>query len=159
MGKHPTVVQLLKGVSNERPPQPKRYFTWNVSQVLNYIISLPDNEYLNRKTLSLKTLTLLAVCQINRSKELAGITVKFMSHHDDYTQCVFGIRVKHSRKGTSTPQIYFHCFHTEPKVCPVTCLRFYEDVTKEDRKAQNTSGFFLALKKPHNPVSKTTLAR
>ena len=159
VGKHPTVVQLLKGVSNERPPQPKSYFTWNVSQVLNYIRSLPDNEFLNRKTLSLKTLTLLAVCQINRSKELAGITVKFMSHHDDYTQCGFGIRVKHSRKGTSTPPIYFHCFHTEPKVCPVTCLRFYEDVTKEDRKAQNTSGFFLALNRPHHPVSKTTLAR
>ena len=158
VGQHPMVSQLLKGVSNERPPQPRCYFTWDVSKVLNFIRTLPDNKELDFKTLSYKTLTLLAVCQINRSKELEGINVKFMAHHEDYTQCGFGIRVKHRRRGKPTPPIFFHAFPSEPKVCPVACLRYYESITKAARTEQNTSGFFLSTNKPHHPVTKSTLA-
>jgi hypothetical protein len=40
MGSHPLVLQLLKGVFNLRPPEPKYSYTWDVSKMLDFIKSL-----------------------------------------------------------------------------------------------------------------------
>ena len=40
IGSHPLVSQLLKGMFNLRPPQPRYSHTWNVSHVLSYTKSI-----------------------------------------------------------------------------------------------------------------------
>ena len=46
VGAHPLVSSLMKGVSNERPPQPKYRYIWNVEQVLESMRKLPGNKQL-----------------------------------------------------------------------------------------------------------------
>ena len=43
VGEHPMICQLLKGIFNSRPPQPRYSFTWDVSVVVGYIKSLGAN--------------------------------------------------------------------------------------------------------------------
>lgn len=46
IGKHPTVLQFMKGVYNLKPTVPKYSCVWDVSVVLDYISSLPCNDNL-----------------------------------------------------------------------------------------------------------------
>ena len=39
VGQHPKVCALLKGMFNQRPPQPRYVFIWDVKVMLNYIKS------------------------------------------------------------------------------------------------------------------------
>ena len=48
-GSHPLVCQLLKGVFQLRPPQPRYATTWQVSKVVHYISSLGSNSHLPTK--------------------------------------------------------------------------------------------------------------
>ena len=70
VGAHPLVTQLLKGISQLRPPVPKYSYTWNVSEVLDFIKSLGKNEKLNLKLLSFKLATLLSLTAPDRSSDL-----------------------------------------------------------------------------------------
>ena len=62
-GQHPTVVRLMKGVFNKRPPIPRHTYSWDVSKVTSYISSLDVNDNLSLKILSLKLVMLLAVAR------------------------------------------------------------------------------------------------
>ena len=66
-GQHPTIVRLLKGVYNDRPPLPRYSSTWNVQTVLDHLVALGDNDKLNLKQLSYKTVMLLALTCPSRS--------------------------------------------------------------------------------------------
>jgi len=48
---HPTIVRVLKGAYNKRPPLPKYSTTWEVSKVTSYITTLGDNHSLSLKSL------------------------------------------------------------------------------------------------------------
>ena len=59
IGKHPLVVNLMKGAYNKKTPVPKYTGFWDVSLVNNYIISLGPDEELSLSTLSSKLFMLL----------------------------------------------------------------------------------------------------
>ena len=158
-GSHPRVTELLKGVSNERPPNPGIHYTWDVDKVLMFMKSLPENGNLSRKMLTLKTVTLLGICNINRCMELAALNTKLMSKRPDHYQFGFGITTKHSRKGKPVPPVYFHSFPKDTKICPVQAIDDYSLITNDDRVAQNTFGLFLGIPKPHRPVESSTIGR
>jgi len=62
VGSNAKVCDLLSGVFNSRPPQPKYTFIWDIQIVLNYIKSnWSNNENLSDKQLSLKLSMLLAL--------------------------------------------------------------------------------------------------
>ena len=42
MGQHPYVLNLMKGIINNRPPKPGYSYTWDVHQVTEYIETLPE---------------------------------------------------------------------------------------------------------------------
>jgi hypothetical protein len=69
VGSHPLVSQLLWGIFNLRPPQPKYSHTWKVSHLLGYIKSLGPNENLSLKNLSFKLVTLLGLTGPDRSSD------------------------------------------------------------------------------------------
>ena len=60
-GSHPLVCQMLKGVYQLRPPQPRYATTWQVSKVVQFISSLGPNTQLSTKLLSYKLVGLLAL--------------------------------------------------------------------------------------------------
>ena len=47
VGEHPMICQLLKGIFNSRPPQPRYSFTWDVAVVVGYIKTLGANSTLS----------------------------------------------------------------------------------------------------------------
>ena len=52
VGEHPVICQLLKGMFNSRPPQPRYSSTWDVGVVTSYIYNLGQNAALSLKVLS-----------------------------------------------------------------------------------------------------------
>ena len=66
------VCQLLKGIFNSRPPQPRYSFTWDVSVVVKYIRGLGLNTSLSLKLLTQKLAMLWALTSAKRSSELAA---------------------------------------------------------------------------------------
>ena len=52
VGKHPTVVKLMKGIFNSNPPKPKYAGTWDVDLVLNFFKTAPPNDKLSLIQLS-----------------------------------------------------------------------------------------------------------
>ena len=78
-GQHPLVVRLLKGVFNVTPPKPKYNQMWNVSTVLDHIISLPQNSELSLLSLSKKLLALFALVSAQRTQTLANIDLKYLN--------------------------------------------------------------------------------
>jgi len=63
VGQHPTIVRVLKGAYNKRPPIPRYSNTWEVAKITSYIIALGDNKSLSLKLLSQKLVTLLALLE------------------------------------------------------------------------------------------------
>ena len=59
IGDPPRVCDLLSGVFNQRPPQPKYTFLGDVEIALEYLRNLPENNLLSDKTLTFKVVLLL----------------------------------------------------------------------------------------------------
>ena len=72
-------MRLLKGVFNVTPPKPKYNQMWNVSTVLDHIISLPQNSELSLLSLSKKLLALFALVSAQRTQTLANIDLKYLN--------------------------------------------------------------------------------
>ena len=66
MGKHTRVCNLVAGVYNKRPSEPRYCFVWDVETVLRYLKSLPANKILTTKMLTLKLTMLLALTSVSR---------------------------------------------------------------------------------------------
>ena len=151
------ITTLMKGISKSRPPQPKYPFIWDIQHVLDYINNLPNNDSLDDKTLTLKLTMLLSLCAIQRTSEVARLNTKFMANSK--TKYVFAIpgTVKHSRVGKRNPEIAFHAFDQNLKLCPVQTLDDY--INKTSAWRQNSDTVLLSYVKPHKSISQKTLAR
>ena len=159
VGKHPLVSTLMKGVSNERPPQPKYRYIWDVQRVLNACLDLPGNKQLTLKQLSYKVVTLLGLCNINRGAELHSLNCKWISRYEERFICAFGTRAKNSKKGKAAEPIHFKRFVEDEKLCPVLCLQEYIDRTQKWRVDSSFHPLFLGVNNPHKPVTKSTLTK
>ena len=79
IGKHPLISRFMRGVFNNRPPQPRYSFTWDVAKVLSHIRSLGTNDTLPMKELTHKLATILALANASRSSEIHALDVKCMT--------------------------------------------------------------------------------
>ncbi|CAB4035917.1 Poly P3, partial [Paramuricea clavata] len=152
VGSHPLVSQLLRGIFNLRPPQPKYSHTWKVSQLLGYIKPLGPNENLSLKNLSFKLVTLLGLTAPDRSSDLAKRDLRWRIFHPEGVSFSLSGLSKTSKPGDS-PKTSFHATFKEDKdLCPVECLKFYEIKTKEFRSGDEHNKLFLSHILPHNPL-------
>ena len=145
VGKHPLVRDLMKGASNLRPPQPRYRHIWDVEAVIQKMRVMPPNSSLTLKQLSYKVITLLGLCAIKRSGELAALNVKWKSTFSDKMVCSFGIRGKTSSQGQVAKPISFHRFASEDIICPAKCLEDYLQRTSKFRSENNTHMVFLSV--------------
>ena len=97
VGKHPTTRQLLKAISNKRPPQPRLAAVWDVQQVIKYIKAMPENTELTTRQLAMKATRLTALTCIPRASELHKLDTKYLEIKEDHLTFQIEGRVKHSR--------------------------------------------------------------
>ena len=76
IGQHPKVCQLLPGVFNKRPPQPKYTVIRDISKVIDSISTLGNNENLSTKIITLRLATLLAILSSNRASEVTYLGIR-----------------------------------------------------------------------------------
>ena len=156
-GQHPTIVRLLKGVYNDRPPLPRYSSTWNVQTVLDHLVALGDNDKLNLKQLSYKAVMLLALTRPSRSADLSQLDINRKHYKPDGVAFLPNALAKQSRQGRTLTEFFFPSFPNSPTLCPVNTLRSYEHRTQSLR-AQETK-LFIAIIKPHQVVTSSTIAR
>ena len=161
VGEHPMICQLLKGIFNSRPPQPRNSFTWDVSVVVGYIKSLGANSTLSLKVLSQKLAMLLALTSAERSSELAAHDLRFRSFYPEGVVFNLPCLTKSFRSGKNLKQSFHASFPEDKNLCVVECLREYEAPTKDMRPviAGQENKLFLSIVQPHKPVSSGTVAR
>ena len=158
VGKHPQVCELMKGVGNLKPPKPKFEKIWDVSQVLDYLKSLPDKKDLDLKNLTHKLTTSLGLMEVKRVLELHSLDLSFMTKYENYYVFYLDTTVKHSKKGKVPPPIEFHSIPEEGRICPVNALNHYIEVTKPFRKENGVKSLLLSVHRPHKAITKSTVA-
>ena len=77
VGQHPLVIQLLKGMFNNRPPKPRYSHTWDVTYVTKFLASLVINRSLSVKQLSLKFAMLFSLTCKERVSALTKLDVRY----------------------------------------------------------------------------------
>ena len=158
VGQHPLIVRLMKGVSISRPPQPRYQKTWNVSVVTAHLASLGCNKTMSIKQLSQKLCMLMALTCPERSSVMASLDITYMRHYPEGVKFSHTIFRKRAHSGNLGESVYPK--FTDESLCPVTCLSVYLERTKDWRAiSKDKPRLFLSIKKPHKPVSSSTLSR
>ena len=158
VGQHPLIVRLMKGVSISRPPQPRYQKTWNISVVTAHLASLGCNKTMSTKQLSQKLCMLMALTYPERSSVMASLDITYMRHYPEGVKFSHAIFRKRALCGNLGESVYPK--FTDESPCPVTCLSVYLERTKDWRAInKDKPRLFLSIKKPHKPVSSSTLSR
>ena len=121
--KHPNVCALLTGIFNQRPPQPRYVFIWDVVIVLQYIRThWYKNSSLNDTDLTCKLTTLLALTTASRASMIQHLNTEFMAKDKD--RYIFYFRKLHKswRKGQAPPAITYFAFSEDKALCVVETL-------------------------------------
>ena len=78
------VSSLIKGIFNQRPPQPRYTCIWYVQLVLDYLKKhFPDNKKLTDRQLILQVKILLALTSASRAGGLHDLDIRFMARTEN----------------------------------------------------------------------------
>ena len=92
VGEHTQVSSLITGMFNNRPPQPKHNFIWDVQLLLDYLKKeLPNNSNLSDKLLTFKAAMLLALTSASRIRSLHILDTRFMVKTKNFAKVCFQI--------------------------------------------------------------------
>jgi len=127
--------------------------------VTSYLESIGNNEQLPMDQLTYKTVILLALTRPSRSVDLANLSLDYRKYSPEGVTFTPTKLAKQSKQSKPLTNFFFPYFPDNKLLCPVTTLRAYEERTKERRNEHNKSQLFIALIKPYNPVTSSTIAR
>ena len=156
IGKHPTVLQFMKGVYNLKPTVPKYSCVWDVSVVLDYISSLPCNDNLSLKDLTCKLAILIALVSADRGQSIAFLDLNFLKILPSKAVFMINKLTKTSRPGKPAKRVILPAYSKCKKLCVKSTLQCYIDRTKQLR---SSSILFISIFKPHKQVTSSTIAR
>ncbi|KAM8975733.1 LOW QUALITY PROTEIN: uncharacterized protein RCH25_020573 [Pelodytes ibericus] len=152
-GRHILVCRLLKGIRLNRPPRPRYSCLWDVNVVFILFQSWPNNCDLSLQQLSAKLAMLCCLISCKRVSDVRALDISARSFTPEGVSFDISRRTK-----TSITSVFYPAFPHNPKLCPVLCLKKYELRTLPFR-TQSRPELFLALRRPHSPISTTSLAR
>ena len=157
VGQHPLVSRVMKGAFNLRPPQPRYEATWDVTIVLHYIESLGSSNSLPLQRLW-KLAMLMALTRPSRSADLTRLDLRYTPDGVVFQEAGLA---KQSRQKNPRAEFFFPAFSQNTALCPMATLRVYEQKTESFRSLEDEgrTRLFLAVVRPHKPVSSSTLAR
>ena len=156
VGKHPRISSILTGIFNNRMPQPKYCFVWDVEVVLKYLDSLHTDK-LELKMLTYKTTMLLALAESSRAHEICYLDTYYLTKHSSGYTFQFGKITKTVRRNKLRPPIKYKHFHTNENLCPCYHIDIYIEKTQNIRKGENQ--LLLATVSPHQAVTTQTVSR
>ena len=82
------ISSLIKGIFNQRPPQPRYTCIWYVQLVLDYLKKhFPDNKKLTDRQLILQVKILLALTSASRAGGLHDLDIRFMARTENKYSC------------------------------------------------------------------------
>ena len=158
VGQHPYIINLMKGILNNRPPKPRYSYTWDVRAVTGYIKQMGDNSALKLKQLSLKLALLFAITCPKRVSSLANLD---LNHHRFSPEgLTFTLFTTKTTRPDETVTAFYTVFPGDKRLCPVACFKEYISVTAKFRNSTKDqfNRLFLSFIKPHKPVTSSTLA-
>ena len=141
-GTHKLVTTAVKAVFRLRPPLPKYKNTYDITLVLDYLKSLPDNDQLTLKQLSMKTLFLLIMSSLSRVSSCARLgpdllvykVIKclfYFHHYKFYIQDHVIVNLvsleKQSRPGNIRGYLRIQNFIEDLHLCPMAALVEYNN--------------------------------
>ena len=110
--------------------------------------------------LARKFAVLLALSSYQRVSTLHSLKVSDLSFYDDRTVMVFPGLLKQSRPGFHSSGLELPVYKTNEKICVVSCLRKYLQLTAPFRQDNvDLSAVFITCKKPYCCASRDTIAK
>ena len=157
VGSHPTIVRLLKGIFNKKPPRIKHHSIWDADIVLKHLKTKSPLVSLSLKELTLKLSMLIALTKAARPQTIHSLTIKNMkiSQHE-YALELLDLQ-KHNRPGTNLSSVTIKAFPQDEDLCVYNALTEYLSRTKDLRKSEDR--LFISYIKPHKRVSRDTIRR
>ncbi|CAD6233492.1 GSCOCG00007221001-RA-CDS, partial [Cotesia congregata] len=157
IGEDPLVSRFMKGAFKLKPATPKYGTTWDVSLVLTYLEKLVLLDKLSIAQLTLKTVTLLALCTAHRVQTLASIEIKNIVTKENALEIKIPKLVKTSGPRRLQPLLVIPFFVEKPGLCVASTLKAYIEASKKARgKLPN---LFISVKRPFKAVSSQTISR
>jgi hypothetical protein len=147
------VKRYLKGCFHSKPPVPRYRFTWDVSVVLKYLMSLYPLNNLTLKMLTLKLVALIALATAPRAQTLVSMNVNNLYKEQQAVVFTFPKLLKTTKMGDAFVLKIDH--YDKEELCVMHTVLHYLRVTKTIRKS---SQFFISYK-TFQPVSSSTIAR
>ena len=145
VGEHPQVSSLITRVFNNKPPQPKYNFIWDVQLVLDYLKKeLPNNSDLLDKLLPIKVGMLLALMSASRVRGLHMLVTRFMVKTSQKYVFKFHKLHKFWRQGQKPATLEFVAFSQDKDLCVVSALDEYLNRAEEWRRVNNDTQFLLS---------------
>ena len=131
-----------------------------MSTVLSYLRSLGPNESLTLKLLTRKLVVLLALVLANVCSDFVRLTLKGRKYSAAGAELRCSGLSKTDKAGQGKPfqPFYLFSFDQDPLLCPVACLKAYENATVSFRQKERLQ-LFLATDEPHQPVMSSSIAR
>ena len=157
VGQHHTIVCLVRGTFNVRPPIPRYSATWDVQKVLSFLKAGGKPDSVSLKALTLRTYFLMAITRPSRSAELSQLSIDHMRTHLNGVAFTPAVLAKQSRQGKLIEKFFFSSFPGNTNLCPVDCLKVYLDKTRSLR-GQETK-LLVSFIKPHKAVTSSSIAR
>ena len=157
MSEDKLVKQLMKGIYNSRPPQPRYESTWSVERLLPYEETSGRPDFLPFKLLTWRTSTLLALASLLRASELAEIDLSSLSFSDQGASITLRKPRKVQHAG-ALKRFNIPSLPERENVCTVKCLERYVPRSMKLR-SDSCKTLFICTTFPHGPASKSTIAR
>ena len=155
VGNHPLIKRFMRGIYNKRPSLPRYTSVWDVSIVLNKLKTINPTEA-SLKTLTHKTVMLLALLSGQRVQTLQLLSIKSMKLTQDSAEFYIGDLLKQSKPGKHMASISFNSYNDDENLCIVKHLRLYLDRTECLRSSDS---LLISYQKPHSSVSSETISR
>lgn len=148
------MARFSRGLLRAKPSDPKRADIWDVEVALDWIQGQWPFAKLDAKILTYRTVLLLALCSPKRANELASLSLDALRKSRDFWE--FRLLITKSRK-FGVPHTARYEKFLDPKLCPLACLEFYLEFTKEVRRGEKF--VLLSYQKPHRAVASATVSR
>jgi hypothetical protein len=165
IGQHPCMIRMLRAVFNERPPIKKLVPEWDVCIVLGSLKMSPFEplkdaalKYLTWKTCFLIAITTFRRCSDIQSLQLGDESVNVQKKGITFIRTGLA---KQDRPGHTSSNIFVPSFQKDKLLDPKRALTYYLRNTEQFRKSgsEEVIKLFLAVNKPHKPVSCQTISR
>ena len=156
-GNNAMVTRFMRGVFSSRPSLPRYNAIWDVSLVLTHIKKWQPIAEIDLKTLTLKTVALMALTSGQRCQTLHALEIDNMTITSSYCNFEITQLLKTSKPSNHFGQLKFITYAPDENLCVVTCLKEYLKRTESLRSGCRS--LFISYVKPHCKVSTNTISR